>query len=189
MSDAREWRRRALALLAAAAVAVPLGATLILPQDILQVTAASSDVVRGRVASLASRWDYDRTLIVTDVVIEVEETFKGEAKGDVVLTLFGGRVDDLVLDVEGSPSFAVGEDVVVFARRERDGSLSVPNLYQGKYRVETDGGALWISNERYSLAELVPAKAAALDAAGRMAWGQFRAELERAVRQSPGGAR
>jgi hypothetical protein len=184
----RAWKR-ALSVLAVAALAAPSGATLILPQDLGQLTAGATDVIRGRVVSLASRWDHERTLIVTDVRVAVAEAYKGSARGEVVLTLHGGRVEDLVLDVVGAPGFAVGEEVLVFARREAGGVLTVPSLYQGKYRIEAEGGRLWVSNVEYSLAELLPQRAAALDGQGRLSWDLFRVELERAARPSSGGAR
>lgn len=182
---------RALMLAAVvwALAAPPVSATLILPQSLDTLTRTSSHVLHGKVLSMESRWNDEGTLIVTDVYLDVAEAFKGRIGGPVVLTLHGGRVDDLVLDVVGSPTFQVGEEVLIFARRQPDGSFNIPDLYQGKYRVEREADGAWIANEQYSLDQLLPDKATVLDARGRLSWDTFRQQLVSAVERARGGAR
>lgn len=164
-------------------------ATMILPRDLGTMTKASTDIVRGRVVAIESRWNDDRTLIVTDVRLAVTETFKGKAATEVTLELLGGRVEDLALDVVGSPSFALGEDVVVFATAGKGGRLRLPSLAQDKLTVEQGSdGKEWVRSDQQSFGSLLPGKSLALDAGGRLGWDQFRSRLVSAA-GGAGGAR
>jgi len=165
-------------------------ATSILPQDISVLSAESTHVVRGTVRSLNSRWNDDKTLIVTDVRLGVDESFKGQTKDEIVLTVVGGRVDDLVLDVVGAPSFAIDEDVLVFMKSGDGKSFRLPSLSQSKYHLSKDAAdETWVSNEQYSLRQAVPQRAAAVDGQERLPWQAFVAELRVAISGSQGGVR
>src|SRR5262245_36638444 len=143
------WRRRAVpAVVALLALPAPALATSGSPQTLGALTKASTEIVRGTVVARESRWNDDKTLIVTDVVLETTENFKGEAASRFTLEVVGGRVGDLVLDVVGGPSFTIGEDVVVFAARGANGRLRLPGLAQAKFTIETDAdGKVWIRNQ------------------------------------------
>lgn len=181
-------RRLALAFVLALAVPALAMATSGSQQTLGGLTKVSSEVVRGRVVSKESRWNDNRTLIVTDVVLQVTETFKGEAGSQVTLEVLGGQVDDLVLDVVGGASFKLGEEVLVFAQRGPDQRLRIPGLAQAKFTVETDAdGKVWIRNQ-VSIERFLPGETKAVDAAGRLEWGEFRGRLTGAIeRQRPGG--
>jgi hypothetical protein len=174
------WARR-LAWTAVLLLAVPVlsWATSMLPQDLGKMASASTHILRGKVASIESRWNDDKTLIVTDIRIEVTETFKGQSSPQATLEMIGGRVEDTVLDVVGSPSFTIGEDVVVFATAGRDGLLRLPSLAQEKFTVERGSdGREWIRNDAQTFGRLLSgAKLSSLDAQGRLGWNEFRALL------------
>jgi len=162
-------------------VAVPTSATLVLPQNLDAVAGRSTQIVQGTVVSLESHWNDDHTLIVTDVAIQVTETFKGARSRSITLEVVGGQVEALALDVVDSPRFAVNEEVVVFAPAA-GGKLRLAGLSQDKYRVERDAdGSRWVSNLQYPLAQLVPGLARALDAAGRLPYPAFAERLRATV--------
>lgn len=184
------FRRRAL-IAAALLLSTPVlvSATLILARDLGAMTKASTDIVRGKVVSIESRWNGDRTLILTDVEIAVTETFKGKPSSQVELELIGGQVEDVALDVVGSPRFTLGEDVVVFATAGKDGRLRLPSLSQEKFRVEqSPDGKTWVSNDQQSFGALLPGEKLTLDTSGRLGWDEFRSGLLKA-RESEGGER
>jgi len=57
-----------------------------------------------------------------------------------VLKQLGGRIGTTALDVAGQPTFAVGEDVVLFLEvRPRDRTLAVTGQWQGKFNVVNGG--------------------------------------------------
>jgi hypothetical protein len=183
-------RRLALAFILALAVPALAMATSGSQQTLAGLTKVSSEVVRGRVVSKESRWNEDRTLIVTDVVLQVTETFKGQAGSEVTLEVLGGQVEDLALDIVGGASFKLGEEVLVFAARGPDQRLRIPGLAQAKFTVETDAdGKVWIHNP-ISIERFLSGEAKAVDAAGRLEWGEFRGRLTGTIeRQRQGGVR
>ncbi len=94
----------------------------------------ANKIVVGRISDSRTFWSDNGKLILTSYTIEVGETIKGQASRTVELTTVGGRVGDLVLHVSGMPSFAQGEDAVVFI--ENSGSYStVVGMGQGKFTV------------------------------------------------------
>jgi hypothetical protein len=164
-------------LLAAALLTIlgpPVGATSMKPQDLAALAGQSSDVLRATVVSVESRWNDDKTLILTEVELAVTRSFKGAERRTAVVELHGGRVGDLVLDVVGSPAFQVGEEVLVLAQERKDGRLWLPYLAQDKYRIERDpDGSLWVRNDLYPLASLLPAESHLLDARQRLPLDRF----------------
>jgi hypothetical protein len=181
------WRRPLRAAVLLLFTPALLVATIILPRDLGAMASASTDIIRGKVVSMESRWNDDKTLIVTDVQLQVTEVFKGKAAPQATLELLGGRVEEIALDVVGSPSFALGEDVVVFATAGKDGRLRLPSLAQEKFTVEESaGGKAWVRNDQQAFGSLLPGETLALDADGRLAWEEFRARLVKALEREGG---
>lgn len=163
-------------------------ATSAVPQTLSQLTDASSHIVRGDVRRIESRWNADQTLIVTDVSLWVGESFKGSARGQIIVTLPGGRIDDLVLDVVGAPSFALDEEVLVFLQRGENDNFLLPTLFQGKFHLTTDeDGTTWLGNDHSTLPHLLPGRAASLQSNSRMPLDTFLGELTTTLGQ--GGSR
>ncbi|MGE3887413.1 MAG: matrixin family metalloprotease [Vicinamibacterales bacterium] len=107
-----------------------------------QLTALSAAVVSGHVTAIATAADASGG-IYTYVSIAVSEVLKGSVPdGRVVLKQAGGVVGDIGLDVSGQASFAVGEEVLVFAEvRPRDATLCTTALWQGKWTIEIDAAS------------------------------------------------
>jgi hypothetical protein len=98
-------------------------------------------IVRGQVESIVSRSDAAHIQIHTDVTIRVLESLKGLAGLDrIVLQLPGGSIDGYQSFVFGSPGFGKGEQVLVFAQLTKRGAFTVTGLFQGKFRIESEGG-------------------------------------------------
>jgi hypothetical protein len=102
--------------------------------DAPALTAAATDVVDGKVVSSSSAWTGDHRRIVTHVVVEVRDTWKGSATGRITVVQPGGEVDGIGQRVSGVAPLASGERVVLFL--ERTGPYHrVVGLAQGVYRV------------------------------------------------------
>ena len=112
-------------------------ATTIIRQDTRALVQGSSDIVVGRVASVRPHWDESHQHIVTDVDVDVSESFKGE-KRRVTLTQLGGEVDGMRLTVDGSPAFSVGEEALLFVWRDARGVAQLNGLGQGKFEIQRD---------------------------------------------------
>jgi hypothetical protein len=130
-------RTRTASALAAAlllVLAAPAESATVLAQSVEELARASDAVLRGTVEHVASRRVGGR--IVTDVAIARAELWRGSAPAHLTIVVPGGEVDGIGQRVEGAPTFAAGEDVVVFVRGAGQGRFHVVGLAQGKYRVE-----------------------------------------------------
>src|SRR5689334_5284575 len=123
-----------LVMLSVLAVAVA-HATTLLALDVPALTKGSSAVVRATVRSVDARWTKDGGRIMTDVVLEVSEPWKGTPGKQVTVMQPGGVVGDVGQLVHGTAKFTVGEDVVVFLEPRGDRYL-LTGMLQGKFRVE-----------------------------------------------------
>ncbi|HEY5185967.1 MAG TPA: hypothetical protein VIM19_13935 [Actinomycetes bacterium] len=121
-------------------LAAPALASVALQMDVPALTAAATDVVDGQVVSTSSMWTGDHRRIVTHVVVEVREAWKGGARGRITVVQPGGEVDGIGQRVSGVAEIPSGARVVLFL--ERVGSMHrVVGLSQGVYRVVDDGVA------------------------------------------------
>jgi hypothetical protein len=135
MSAARFALAIALAALIAPSIA---NATQVMHLDTRGLTRESSDIVIGTVGEQQAHWNDAHTMIVTEVTIHVSQSLKGVATPDLQLTQIGGEVDGMRYSVPGSPSFRTGEEVLIFAWRDRTGRPQVDGLSQGKFEIQRD---------------------------------------------------
>jgi hypothetical protein len=118
------------------ALAAPAGAAVAVAASVEDLAAESDAVLRGRVESRAARWTEDRRHLRTEVVLVVNERWRGVAPERVVVVVPGGVLGDVGQRVDGAPAFEDREEVVVFLRRLPGGAFRVHGLAQGKFRVE-----------------------------------------------------
>jgi hypothetical protein len=75
----------------------------------------------------------------TNVFLTIDDVISGELDGgEIVLREAGGRLPDGAEHIFGAPSYAVGEQVLVFVEDSADGSLHTAGMAMGKYRIERD---------------------------------------------------
>ena len=118
--------------------ASPAPATTVVPMDTRALVTRSHDIVIGEVTAVRSRWNDDRTRIVTDVTLRVSESLRGSAGTELVLTQIGGELDGMRYTVEGGPRFSPGEETLVFTWRDAQGRPQVSGLSQGKFDIRRD---------------------------------------------------
>ena len=119
--------------------AAPAFASAALQMDVPALTAAATDIVDGTVVSSTAVWTGDHRRIVTQVVVEVREAWKGGAAGRITVVQPGGERDGIGQRVSGVAALSSGERVVLFL--ERVGALHrVVGLAQGVYRIVPGGG-------------------------------------------------
>ena len=114
------------------------GASQVVHLDTRGLTHESSDIVIGKVGEQRAHWNAAHTMIVTDVTILVDQALKGGVAGTLTLTQVGGEVEGMRYDVEGSPRFTTGEDVLIFVWRDAQGRPQVDGLGQGKFEIRRD---------------------------------------------------
>ena len=147
-------------------------ASLVEALDLATLMGEAEQVVVARVISLNSRFD-ERGQIVTDVAMQVEESVKGEqpAGAAIVVRKQGGVLGDIGMRVSGEPNFSVGETVVLFGGRTKDGALRPVGMSQGALRVfeqdgkrfarSANGGAATVKRVNGKLEKAAPAVPAA----------------------------
>ena len=107
-------------------IAVLIGATSITvsadvkPEvDVPGLAKGAERVVVASVQQVSSRFDtneYGDNVIVTDAVLRVEETLKGAHAASASVTVEGGTVGNLSLDVSDMPRLKPGDRAVMFLR-------------------------------------------------------------------------
>lgn len=108
--------------------------------DLAELTSRSEVVVHGRCTKTTSRTDAKGT-IVTDVELEVTEPLKGAAAAKTFsFTVYGGIVGNRGSTICGAPTFAEGEEQLLFLSAENGAKLrTCIGLSQGKYTIRTEG--------------------------------------------------
>jgi len=90
---------------------------------------AADQAVQGQVVQTSSEWGNDG-LIYTRVVLDAEDRLYQTAEPTTSFLVPGGEIGDVRLTVPGVPTFAVGEDVLVFLMEDR-----LLGLGQGTFRL------------------------------------------------------
>lgn len=121
-----------------AAYNTPTQATTVEAKSLREMVVDAPSIVHGTVLGTSSRWNDDRSLIVTEIRIEVHEVLKGDAVGEVVITQPGGTVGKLRVDAAGAVAFREGEETILFLDRSPRGITYVVGLSQGRYDVKAD---------------------------------------------------
>lgn len=99
-----------------------------------------SDVIlTGEVRSVASTWDDQREMIWTYVEIERDLLIKGRLiESRIVLKQPGGEDWPYGVEVFGQPKFTPGQQVLLYLRAARDGSLHVAHSFMGMFSIVED---------------------------------------------------
>jgi hypothetical protein len=130
-----------LCMALAALAAVPAGAStfLYVPQE--ELVAQAQAVVQGRVVEVNSFWNRQGTAILTEAVVEVEDTLLGRDVSHVRLITFGGEVGGYGIEAHGFPTFRKGQRLLVFlepARAGEDGAHRVLGYRQGQFEIRVN---------------------------------------------------
>jgi len=114
--------------------ALPLAAS-VRKMTLDEMTRESVGIVRGTVQELRARWSGESS-IVTDVILDVQQVYRGGlARGELTLTILGGRIGDREVHATEMAHFAKGEEVVVFLSASPYGLWPMAG-FSGKYSVQ-----------------------------------------------------
>lgn len=102
--------------------------------DIVQ---ESADIVQGRVVSRESHMLDGSNRIVTDIKIQVSESWAGKQSAGKTITVrtLGGVVGEVGERVEHQPVFGPNEEVVLFVQDDGQGNVRCVYEAQGKFAV------------------------------------------------------
>ena len=143
-------RFASLAILLAAAVAVPASTVLEVGLDRLSKSAAR--VVSGEILSITPERG-ENGIIYSDVVLQVSRAIPQQLVGrPMKLRMVGGEMDGQRVYVQGMPKFEVGDDVVLFLNRETSSVMGpTVGLWQGVFYLghdKTTGQELVLDHQR-----------------------------------------
>lgn len=118
---------------------VPTGAEAQVRKVTLEdLTRSSTAVILGEAEAPRSFWNEQRTQILTEVKIRVDESVKGDIGGETIITIPGGRVGSTMYEVSDMPVFQDGEQVLVFLWQHPSGKQLVTAGQQGKLAIAID---------------------------------------------------
>jgi hypothetical protein len=123
------------------ALAAPAGASTFLRISQDELVSQAEAVVQGRVVEVSSFWNREGTAIMTEAVLEVEDTVLGPDRSHVRLITFGGEVNGLVIEAHGFPTFRQGQRLLLFlepARQKEAGAHRVLGYRQGEFEIRKD---------------------------------------------------
>jgi hypothetical protein len=132
---------------------LPLFGTTVLPPQFPELVNGAEYIVRAKVASVDVRMESRQGKLVpfTYVTLEVLEVIAGNPPSPLILRMLGGRTSEGELVVHGAPTFALGDEDVLFVRGNGRSFTPLYALMHGKYRVKKDSatGASYVtrSNE------------------------------------------
>jgi len=168
---------RILVLLAALLAAPPALGAQAIALSVEGLARSSDAVVRGQVRKTAATLSPDGRRIFTLVDVDVASTWRGDARRTVQVIVPGGVVGNIGQRVDGAPSFAEGEEVVVFLQRAEASGFRVAGLAQGKFQVAGTFATPDVAQLRMVARQV--------QAGERPAEAMSVAELERRVRSVP----
>jgi hypothetical protein len=149
---ARAARHGLAAVLLATTLLVPAAsrATTVLPLDLEGLTAAAGRIFQGRVIAVRSGRD-GHGFPATWTTFAVDEALKGTAAATIEIKQLGNRgasTDGNIFRVPALPSYAVGDEVILFLHPESaEGFTSPVGLGQGRFRIRRGHGAPVAEND------------------------------------------
>lgn len=118
--------------------ALDASATQIYTRQPDQLSRDAEIVVQGHVRGQRSYWNDARTRILTEVTVEVDQSYKGGAPSTVRVLQMGGELDGVRMTVHGATSWENGAEVLLFLEPSLRQSYRLSGFSQGKFEVERD---------------------------------------------------
>lgn len=129
-------------------------ATTVKPPQFAAMASGSDYVVRARVKSLSAHQEQrgTRTVVVTQMELEVVETIAGTPPQPLVLRMLGGTAGGLTMRVTGTPRFSVGDEDILFVSGNGRNFSPLYAVMHGRYPIRKDAAG----REYVSRSNLVP---------------------------------
>ena len=111
--------------------------------ELEDLTKISDLIVQAKVLSVESGWNGTRSGLRTRVTLEVENVLLGAPeRKELSIELPGGHLpeEDLRQVIPGIPTFAIGEEAVLFLRTDANLICPVVGWIQGRFQIVTEPG-------------------------------------------------
>jgi hypothetical protein len=115
-------------------------ATTVVAPDFDSLVAQADYVVRGFVTAVSAEWRTDAhgQHIISKVSFDVREVIKGTPPSPLVLEMLGGRIGKYQMVVQGTPSFIVGEESILFVHGNGRQFFPLVAIMYGMYPIALD---------------------------------------------------
>lgn len=137
----------ALACAFAAILPPPAGAMTLIRAGLDDLVSGNSSIVVATVQDSSSHWNADASFILTEVYLTTTQVLKGDAGGEITLTLMGGTAGELTTLVPGVAELLPGRSYLLFLRDDSlpgtEPVLTVAEHCQGAFDIETRNGGDW----------------------------------------------
>ncbi len=120
-------------------------ATVVTPADFAEMVAQSQVIVHGTIVDVRSQLTGGRRTIESVITVSVLDALKGGPARTVMFRVPGGQVGRYRRVMVGAPSFAQGDEVVLFLRGLAPAMPMPFGLNQGVYRVSRSNGAATVA--------------------------------------------
>jgi hypothetical protein len=109
----------------------------VVPTTFDEMVVRAGTIFLGEAVNVRSDWETSSRgkHIVTTVTFKVERVLKGEAPAQVQLQFLGGDIGGLVMEVDGMPTFRVGDRDVLFVSPTRNAISPLVGFSNGRFRV------------------------------------------------------
>ena len=154
-------------MLAICVAVVTVRAAVDVPLELPESARAATKIVLATVThqeAVFGESAFGDQLILTHVTLQVDETMKGAHQADVVVTLEGGTIGDLTLDVSDMPKMTDGQRAVLFLTSDPTGEYVPYGRGSGVMEVDASDN---VPDIGLTVAELRASVKAALAAGGR----------------------
>jgi hypothetical protein len=141
------------------ALALPARGSTFVAMSQEELVERAGAVVTGRVVEVNSYWNPEGTAILTEAVIEVQDSLLGQVPSHVRVRTFGGQVGNQKLVALGFPTFEAGEKLLLFLTPRQDGAHKVLGYQQGQFRIRpgVDGREMAVPTWEADTARIVKA--------------------------------
>ena len=108
--------------------------------DIKKLSKGADVILTGKVSNLKSNWNKNKTRILTEATLQVDEYIKGNSGSNSIVVKYpGGEVGDVGELYTHMPRFSKDEEVLVFLKKdEKEKSFKVYEGEDGKISVIKD---------------------------------------------------
>lgn len=132
------------------ALCLPLSATVVPGFSLEQLTKAADMIVQARIERAWAAWDSGHKFIWTHYQLTPIDFLKGSTRWNVVVSETGGSLDGRSMEIQGTPRFRAGEELILFLYRTPSGYLRTVGYGQGRYDMA--GGRIKVDRSGIELA-------------------------------------
>lgn len=115
------------------------------PLTVEDLATRAAGICHGRVEAVEVAREASGNF-VTRIEITPQSIWKGSPTNRITVTQPGGTLGTRRVVIPGAPTFAPGEEVVVFLTLNPRGEWLTLDLAQGKFSVERNGSNAWVRN-------------------------------------------